>query len=616
MIFRSFVLFVAIAGTTGLLNVGVAHAQDQKQPPTKLDIFSQSKAFSQEREKTQTVRKLMAREDFESAAALLETLRAEQPDHDLYYNLLRTCYDRLRVDAKLVRLVEQRVKNYPDVFRHRLELAEAHLVAEDTSAAAEDYRSAMPLAKSDQERLDVVQGMIAADLTDESLLLIDSLVPVSQIPMPFLLHRGALLEKKKDYAGAARQYLAIISDTSKLATNAERKILDLLRFEESSPIVEETLMGQIDSINSIRALRVLSSHYRLHGDFTHAFDLALRQDQLDGSNGRALAQYMRSCRDQRQFEEAARTGRYLLANYPESPERMRVRLLLADVQVQLGQYSEAISCYDTVVSATSLARDKSTALYEIGTIYLENLGDPKQAEAYYDSICTHHASGMGYRMALVRRPHCPLRLGELDRAASEFTVLRDYKLTEEAAEEIDYFLALIDFCGGRFDSASVAFQRLMVDYPRGFYVNDALEIQMIIDKTEGDDSLLTSYAQALLYEVRRMSDSAVAALAVVAEAPNRVLADVALYRMTELSLEQADTTASMATIERLEQEIPESYYLPYALKIKADILYLDDHTQAEAREIYLLLLEQFSDYPFGSEVRARLRLLMSQGEIG
>ncbi len=616
MTVRTLVLLAVATGTILLVRPGAAIAQEAKEPPTFIDIFKEPKAFNREMEKTQVVRQLMAREDFEGAAALLETLHTEKPDDELYYNLLRTCYDRLQVDAKLIRLVEQRVTNHPDVFQHRLELAQAFLGADDHSAASENFRSALPVAKNDIDRLAVVEGMIAANLSDEALVLIDSLVEVVEVPIPFLLHRGALLEKKKDYAGAAREYLAIIGDTSKLASNAERKILDLLRFEESSPIVEKTLMGQIDSINSVRALMVLASHYRSAGDFSHAFDLALRQDQLEGSSGRALAQYMRSCRDQRQLEEAARTGNYLIASYPESSERMRVLLLLADVQVQLGQFPEAIACYDTVVMTTSLARDKSTALYEIGTIYLEHLDNPRRAEEYYDSVCTHFASGMGFGLALQRRPHCPLRLGELDRATTEFTRLRDHRLSEEAAEEINYFLALIDFCGGQFDSAAVAFQRIMVDYPRGFYVNDALELQMIIDKAAGDDSLLISYAEAVLYQVRGMSDSAVASLSLVADAPNKVLADVALYRMTELSLQQTDTTAALATVERLEQEAPDSYYLPYGLKIKADVLYLDEHTQATAREIYLLLLEQFADYPFGSEVRERLRLLMSQGEIG
>ena len=46
------------------------------------------------------------------------------------------------------------------------------------------------------------------------------------------------------------------------------------------------------------------------------------------------------------------------------------------------------------------------------------------------------------------------------------------------------------------------------------------------------------------------------------------------------------------------------------------MLVREEATRAEAREIYRLLLEEYADYPFGSEVREKLRELLTDASVG
>ncbi|MDH4157941.1 MAG: tetratricopeptide repeat protein, partial [candidate division Zixibacteria bacterium] len=181
------------------------------------------------------------------------------------------------------------------------------------------------------------------------------------------------------------------------------------------------------------------------------------------------------------------------------------------------------------------------------------------------------------------------------------------QLSDDMMEQVDFHLALVLFFERQFDSARAGFQKLMVEYPRGFYVNDALELLLLMDEAEPAPELLYDYSSALLFEERRLLDSTVARLNGIVDAENKAIADIALYRLATILLDAADTSAALGKIDRLADEFPESYYLPYGMKTKADIYFLNPDSLDRAREIYQNLLENFPEYPFISEVRKKMR---------
>ena len=253
-----------------------------------------------------------------------------------------------------------------------------------TTWPAEEFRTALSLARQDREVAEVIRELVTAGLEDQALPMIDSLLDAVSDPAPLRYQRGIIFEKNKRYALAAGEYMAVLwRHDPRLAANAEKRLLDLLRFEESSETVERSLMVPADSIHSVRALKLLSDYYLSENSFSRAFELALRQDQLEGANGEVLSRYMRSCRDRRQPAEAARTGEYILENYGDISTMIRVLFMLAEAQTELGEYRKAIAAYDTIVVRSPQMRDKSEALCQIGIVYLDRLNDPERAAACF-----------------------------------------------------------------------------------------------------------------------------------------------------------------------------------------------------------------------------------------
>ena len=113
---------------------------------------------------------------------------------------------------------------------------------------------------------------------------------------------------------------------------------------------------------------------------------------------------------------------------------------------------------------------------------------------------------------------------------------------------------------------------------------------------------------------KHVQGPATSAIALV-ENDNSVLADIALLEMARIDVQASDTARALAELNRLIEEFPESYYMPFGLKGKADLLVADDGRREEAVAIYRRILEHYPNYPFGSEVREAMRRL-EENKIG
>ncbi|MDH3890439.1 MAG: hypothetical protein OEV49_05095 [candidate division Zixibacteria bacterium] len=553
-------------------------------------------------------RQLINHKDYHGASALLEPLLSEIPNHSLVYNLLRQCYDRLGYLPKVLDLANAMIEQYPNQCRYRLDLARVQVQMHQPQDGLESFYKASQLAKSDQEYLAVTNSMMSSGFAEEALSLMESYEGRIVNPSAFALQRGILLEAQRLYREAVLAYLPLLADTTRDAVTAERRLLALLEFTASSALAEATLLEGISTSSNLHGLKALTAYYLKVGRLDEALAYTFQLDTLQERNGQALVRFMRSCRERSQYDLAISMGEYFFDHYLQSPVMTEAYFVYADALTQIKRYQEAIAVYENLVAYSPRVQDQGEGLYYIGMLYLDHLAEYETARRYFDSVATHYQRGIGHVRSQVARPYCDLRQGKLAEAKSSFARLTQMQLPEDIAEEITYRLAVIDFCAGDFDSAKVELQRLMVDYPRGFFVNDAMQLLMVMDRVGENKALMTAYAEVTEYELRRMQDSMEAALVGITEGPlGAALADFALFRLVNISLSENDTQSVLKYVQSLEEGFPESYYYPYGLKAKGDIYYSDTERIEECKLIYRKLLEEFPNYPFTSEVRQKLR---------
>ena len=608
---KQFLKTIIPIGLALLCSTALVIAQDvQDDRPNKLQPGRRS-PDPELNENIEFCRRLMRDRNYEGASAFLELLYEKHPDHSLIINLLVQCYDKLQFYEKAGAIVRRQLKQEPNNLH--LGLLDAEMLAKQGKfdEAAEAYQAAaaqVPI--SNIIRLDaVIQSMVAHNLNDAALVVIDSLRTETGKPRLFSIHRGTIFERKKRYDLATMEFYPTLKDTTALGLNAEKRVVALLGFVESAPSAESTLVAQPDLFSNARALKILSAHFLKSGEYDRAFNFAIQQDSLENLQGHTLLGYMHRCSERKLYSQTVRVGEYLLKQSETLELAPSAYFLYADALARLGRIGPAITTYDTIYATFSSDRDRARALYHIGDLYLNQLQDYEGALVYFDSVKFHYTNDQTYGEALLAIPSCYLRQGNLAQAREEFITLREKNLDRDRLEEVEYNLALILFFEQKVDSARTAFNKLLVDYPRGFYINDAVRLLFTIEQAQNATDALADFSKALLYEHRRMPDSSAVRLKVIAAREDAALADLALFKLAGIELSMADSAAAEGYLDTLIDRFPDSYYLPLGMKQKADILMADPDQTDMARDIYRRLLEEYPNYPFISEVRQRLREL-------
>ncbi len=603
---------------TGLHQQQVHSAEPPQKPPAGLQMVPQQTTA----EKVKIARNFIRTRNYPTAVAILEALYETDPNNAVINNLLRNCYNQLGTYTKAEMMVRRQIERAPSTFIYHVYLAEALARQGFTDSAYTSYKQAMNLIANDNvnEYKIVVNSMLAHSLTKETVALINNIRKRKNDQSLFAYEAGVMLEADGDYVGATNQYLVALSDTSRdasrTASMAENKILSLLMFEETFPTIEKVLKNQTSKALNKRAARVLSNAYLNKKMLKQAFEYALIRDSLEGSKGTSLLQFLRSCIDSRQYDLAVQMAEKILQLYDKSPVYAETYFLYADLLVKLGQYDKAISVYDSVIARFPRNIDRLQATVQIGYIYLDNIKNYDRALTVFDSVLTNKGQGGLFFKAMKGVPHAYLRKGELDSAQAKFLALKNTRLPKDMTEEASYYLAEIDFLKKNIDSSKAGLNKLLVEYPRGFYVNDALELLLLMEDIADDSTLLDVFVKARKFQRMLMIDSTVASLKTVASANHPELSPMALFQLSEMSIEMFDTVGALGYIKTLSDDFNESYYYPYGQKLKAEILLNDVQSSKEGEEIYKTLLEKYPNYPFASDLRKKLRQLVEDTKIG
>jgi len=354
------------------------------------------------------------------------------------------------------------------------------------------------------------------------------------------------------------------------------------------------------------ALKYLGELYVRYDMFEAGFTLFTRYDSLTDNRGRQLYFYLRERFDRRSYGDALALADYLIRAYPQSPTALLARFYRARALVGLGRRDEALREFHDIRAHSPVPGDRCEAAFRLGELYYETPGKGDSAREMYTlaAQCPNVSVWHDAQFALIR---LEVRDGNLVNARVKLALAKTLAPGGDNLERLEYYDARLWLFADARDSAGVGFKRVIERYPQGLYVNDALEATLVLQQAgEASPELAPLYSSIEYLDERGALDSLRLALIALAEHTDTTLADVAFLRLGKLDLIAGDTTSALRSFSAVGERFPESYFSPYATKLKGDIYFNDPGRRTEALAIYRALLKSYEGYPFAAELRRKL----------
>lgn len=610
------ILIICAGFSTALGQKAVPKNDDALKPrPRRVNPFDSlynSRKEGVQIDRLETARRLIAQGAYISAVGMLEDIYSERPDDRQVVDLLFLGYTELKAYSKAEMLVKRQLDKYPTDIGFNQQLLDLYMKMADDSLVNDQAHKIIdryPGSKSICEQ--VIRGLKQNGYEDLGMEFIKKARADFNDPDMFILLAGNFYEVRRDYGKAVREYYRASKLDSLTASEADRRMGALIRYPDSPGEVIDTLEA-ILAVNPADtfALKFLSEAFIRQREFSEAFESTVKLDSLTGGDGRQVFNYMRRCRERGLYNEVVKVSEYLSRNREKKNIPYNFHFYYAEALSHLGRTSDAIAVYEKIERESPRQRDRAEALFHIGNVYRYDLKDYDSARVYYDSTMNSYGY-TGIRM-LARMEIAGLYLvqGDLDKAQEEYEKLLGEKMLQDNQERISYTLALIQLFRKNYKDADVLFRKLISDYPRGVYLNDAIVTSLAIrESAEMHPNALGDYADAIFYEVRLMPDSAEAMLKSVIERGMTPLLGTSMYRLAANYMNHGKEDRALDVVEKMGRNYSEDYFYPYCLKIKGDIYLRDESTRAEGVEIYKSILENYGNYPFIGEVREKLQEL-------
>ena len=564
------------------------------------------------------VDRMMRLGDYEGAAAVLETIFEKDPQNLEVKNLLATCYEQAKNYSKMLLFLKSRLATEPPGYPLYRSIGRAYVLMGFPDSAQSFFYAAAKSAPGNDRAFNSIAEIYHkfGHYRFESEF-IDSARVLAGNPTLMADQMGDALAAQRHFGAATLEYLTYMEQDTLAAKIATERLEAMMRFPESADTVMTILSDRIRTQKENQ--RLLNTYGRLLMDqdrFEEAFEFFKELDDLEGGQGSSIVYFIRECNRNEKYDYTISGGQFFLDTRPESSLRNSVHFAMADALIATGKYDNALALLETIVNDQRRPANRAEAMLKVGLLYKDYLGDFGRARENLSRVIKDFNLGMFDTQAHLGLADVAVKEGEFDSAISHYEIVQERDLPVELKEKIEFSLAEIYLFQENYKEATERYRQIISRYPRGFYVNDAIQYALIIGEAldEAPDHI-DLFAEAEYFRYCDRSDSLEYYLTKICRVGIPSLAPISYLRLAQMYRIQARTEEALASVDSLVTLYPASYYYPYGLKIKADIYLESDNGRDEAFVLYRELLEKFSTYPFAAEIREIIRRESPAGRI-
>jgi len=579
------IIFIA----TALVNLPSATAQDMT---TAIQLYNSGK--------------------LEEAKQVLEQLYQKDPGNSRVVQLLKNCYSNLGQQDRYEKFLWELIQKNPQDFRNYAELAQLQIRQNKISQARATLQRSIDKTPSDPKAYwEAARVFQTSGLPQEAKEIY--LLARKKLGKPhlFAMELADIYESQNDVASVIKEYFNAVAEDSFKVMEVEAKLEFLLENNILPEDVEQTLSQVIrkDPKNCL-ANRIYGDLLFKKENYNGALEAYKMVDKFCHTPGKTLLYFAKICLDGGAYVWAERTCEFILINPNATKSTLKeTYLLLAKSRTFLEKYEAAEKSYQKLLDLAENEQEKGTAYLHLGDLYFDHLNNFPNALQIYQKILTDCPRSNLIPEASIKIADCFLARGERDSAFVFYQKLLNSNFGFIKSEELNFKLAEVYFYQQNFDSALAYYNKVIADFPKGVYVNDALEKTILINTVGADSPQLDLYSRALFLSVQRKYADALQELDKLNNGKNSTIADRAIYDKALIYQRQKEWDSALKNLNILVSNFPQSFYAPLSLKMNGDIYFSVLKEDEKAREAYQKILDNYPKALFLDEVRQKLKIL-------
>ncbi len=548
----------------------------------------------------------------EEAEQVLELLYQRDPQNSKVVQLLKNCYSNLEELDRYEKFLGELIQKNPEEFRNYAELAQLLIRQNKTSQARVTLQKSIDRTPSDPkaywEAARVFQTAALPSEAKEIFLLARKKLGK---PNLFAMELADIYESQNDIASVIKEYFKAVAEDSFRVMEVEAKLEFLLENNTVAEDLEQTLSQIIrkDPKNCL-AHRIYGVLLFKKENYNGALEAYKMADKFCDTSGKTLLDFAKICLEGGAYGWAEKTCEFILTNPKAIQSTLKdTYMVLAKSRTFLEKYDAAEKSYQKLLELAENEQEKAFAYLRLGDLYFNNQNDISQAKLVYQKILDECAKSTLIPEAAINIGDCLLAQGETDSAFRQYQKLLDSQFGNIKSEELNFKLAEVYFYKLNFDSALIFYDKVIAEFPKGIYVNDCLEMTILINSLGAGSPQLILYGGALFLSVQRKYADALQELDKLAHDKNSGIADRAIYDKAIIYQKQRNWELALNNLKDLVNNFPQSFYAPLSLKMSGDVYFSVLKDDEKAKEAYQKILDDYPKALFLDEVRQKLKIL-------
>ncbi|MCH8325996.1 MAG: tetratricopeptide repeat protein [Bacteroidetes bacterium] len=568
---------------------------------------------------------------YKDAKDIFEKIYNQYPDNYQYFNSLNQAYLQLKMYKESVDLINKKLqKAQNDINLYGL-LGASYYLSGDENKAFSVWDETLKKLKPNYANYRIIANhAIERRAFEKAIEYLQAGKKAANDPKFFSFDLANLYTLTMQFENAAKEYCIILANNPKQLRIVESKILNYI----GKPNALNTTIKVVKNWSENRNINfsfLLAKLYRENNEDVKAFDVFLKIEKEQNSNGRQLITFANGLLTENKYSLASKVYNKIISDYKNSRYISSAKLgytkslgaELWEIIKKAGttwkpyykiknnypeKTEEVIAAYKQLIINYKLSEVGAEAFLRIGEINLKIKKNLVEAISNFSNIIKNYPTSRFIPEAFNLRGQAFIENGEMEKAFSNFNFMtKDRRISLSMKNAAKFQLAKINFYRGNFEKAVNLLDQIIKN-KNDNSSNDALELSLLLNTTKSDSVHLLKFARVDLLITQNNFDSAYSLLKKIYTDKSTffVLKSIAKFRFAQIEIALDSLPNSLITLSEIIKDKKRNIFADKALFLKSKIYQFGLNDNNEAVKMYQMLLTNFPNSIYVDKARKEI----------